>query len=447
MWDKWIARKRWDRRISLWYHPRYEASSLARVAQSLGMVALRGKRVLAQLAERGLVKPGQLKNFPLVSLSDLELFHSRSYLDRAGQRETLARIFGAPEDEIQVDELLNAERWAVSGTVAAARAALSGPRLAFNLGGGFHHAEPEMGSGFCIFNDIGVAIAKLRREGFAQNVVIVDLDFHQGNGNLVGFLDDPTVHNYSLHGAVWTDKDGSGHFNRNMEGKIEDSIYLKALEESLPEFLDRYQPGLVFYIAGHDVLERDPLGEFSLSIEGVAQRDRFVLELLRRREIPGVLTLGGGYSLQACQAALNLALAALEWPETMDFDPSAEKSPQFRKVAHDIDPSDPRFRAEGPLKLSEADFWPELEAGRARGIPSAYGVERELENSGYFEKFRGQGLEDFRVTLDPEAKEKYRLRVEARPSGKRRAPLKTIAEKVLGPDSFSNPGWLRGGLF
>lgn len=443
MWDKLIGRRRWERRLSLWYHPRYEAPSLARIARSLGMVALRGKRVLAQLADQGLVKPGQLKNFPLVSLSDLELFHSRAYLERAGKRETLARIFGAPEEEIQVDELLNAERWAVSGTLAAARTALAGPPMAFNLGGGFHHAEPEMGSGFCVFNDIGVAIAKIRQEGFSRNVVIVDLDFHQGNGNLVGFLDDPKVHNYSIHGAVWTDKEGAGHFNRNMEGKILDSEYLQILEDSLPGFLERHDPGLVFYIAGHDVLERDPLGQFSLSLEGVARRDRFVLDILRKQGLPGVITLGGGYSFQACQAALNLALAALEDPAPRSFDPEAEGSSQFRKVAHRIDPCDPQFRPEDSFKLSEADFFPEREA---LASPSAYGIEREMENCGYFEKFRSQGLEDFRVTLDPEAKERFRVKVEARPRGKIRAPLRTIAEVVLVRESLTKPGELRSCL-
>ena len=437
MWDRFIARKRWERRLSLWYHPRYEAPSLGRIAHSLGMIALRGKRVLAQLAKEGRVKPGQLKNFPLVSLSDLALFHSRDYLERAGKRETLARIFGAPEHEIKVDEILSAERWAVSGTLAAARAALAGPPLAFNLGGGFHHAEPDMGSGFCVFNDIGVAIAKLRQEGFDENVVIVDLDFHQGNGNIVGFLDDPKVHNYSLHGAIWTDKEGAGHYNRNMEGIVGDSTYLKALEESLPEFLSRHDPKLVFYIAGHDVLERDPLGEFSLSLAGAGRRDRLVLDLLQSRGLPGVITLGGGYTLQACQAALNLVLAALGESESLPFDPAADQSSRFRKVAHDIDPSDPQFRSEADFKLSEADFWPELETLRSSSGASAYQIEREMENCGYLEKLRSQGLEDFRVTLDLETKEKYRVRVEARHGGK--APLRTVADFLYPP--LEKGGW------
>jgi hypothetical protein len=188
-------------------------------------------------------------------------------------------------------------------------------------------------------------------------------------------------------------------------------------------------------------LERDPLGEFALSIGGVERRDRFVLDLLRKRGIPGVLTLGGGYSLQACQAALNLALAALEDPEPMTFDPAAEASAQFRKVAHDIDPSDPQFRSEASFKLSEADFWPELDTMRspAGASPSAYQVEREMENCGYFEKFRRQGLEDFRVTLDPEAKEKYRVKVEARQGGKGRAPLQIVAELLYPP--LEKGGW------
>jgi len=442
---KILGRKK--RRLSLWYHPRYEAPSLSKIARSLGMISLRGKRVLAQLAADGLVKPGRLKPFPLLSLSDLALFHSPAYLERAGRRDTLARIFGAPEHEIRIDEVLNAERWAVSGTYMAARSALSGPApLALNLGGGFHHAEPEMGSGFCVFNDIGVAIGKLRQEGFRKNVVIVDLDFHQGNGNLVGFLDDPTVHNYSLHGAIWTDKDGSGHFNRNMEGKISDGKYLQTLEGSLPDFLAEHDPSLVFFIAGHDVLERDPLGEFSLSVEGAARRDRLVLNLLRNRGIPGVITLGGGYSMQACQAALNLTLAAMDETAALTFEAEAEHSAPFRKVLHAIDPEDPEYRPENSFKLSEADLWPDLDALRSPTGSlvscTAYEVEREMEKSGYLEKFRKEGLEDFRISLDPEAEHKYRVKVEAREQGKEGAPLKTVAELLLSQERLAKPGEL-----
>lgn len=430
LWEKILAPWRSRQKATLWYHPRYDAPTLARLAQALGMVALRGKRVLAQLARDGLVKPGALRPFPLVSISDLGLFHSTAYLERVAKKSTLSRIFGIPEHEVQVDEILGAVRWAVSGTVAATRSVLAGEvPLAVNLGGGFHHAEPDMGSGFCVFNDIGVAIGKAREEGFDKNIVIVDLDFHQGNGNIVGFADDPTVFNYSLHGAIWTHAEGKGDFNRNFEGRIGDEEYLSVLQESLPQLLKEAEPGLVYFIAGHDVLDTDPLGHFGLSLAGVERRDQLILKVIAERKIPMVVTLGGGYSAASCQAALSLVGAALGRPQELRCEEGVELSLQLRKVLAGIDPWDPAFRPSEGIFLSEADLWGDLDPATApAGLlrdSSAYEVEREMETSGVLEKFRDLGFEDLRVSVDPSGE---KILIEARPAGKRGSPLQTMSE-------------------
>lgn len=430
LWEKLWAPWKSKRHASLWYHPRYEAPSLTRLADALGMVALRGKRVLGQLAVNGLVKAGDLKAFPLVSISDLALFHSTRYLESVGQKKTLSRIFGIPEHEVKVDEILGALRWAVSGTVAAMNSVLAGESLmSVNLGGGFHHAEPDMGSGFCVFNDIGVAIAKAREEGFDKNVVIIDLDFHQGNGNIVGFLRDPSVFNYSIHGAIWTHAEDPENFNRNFENRIDDNDYLKILQETLPPYLERHQPGLVFFIAGHDVLDTDPLGHFDLSLAGVERRDRMILELMTEKKLPTVVTMGGGYSIKSCEAALNLVSYVMGNRRELRYEMGVEASLPLRKVLTGIDPWDPQFRPSEDFLLSDADLWGDLDPASAEpGLlknSSAYEVEREMESSGVLEKFRGMGFEDLRVSVD---KLGEKIRIEARPAGRRGSPLQTMSE-------------------
>jgi len=443
MWDRFISRRRLGRQVSLWYHSRYEAPSLAKLANSLGMIALRGKRVLAQLAVEGLVKPGDLHPFPLVSLSDLGGFHGAAYLEKVRQKDTLSRIFGLPEHEINVDEVLGAVRWAVSGTLAATRSVLEGSApLAINLGGGFHHAEPNLGAGFCVFNDIGVAIRKVRAAGFRKNILIVDLDFHQGNGNIVGFLNDATVRTYSLHGAIWTSAESAANYNRNFENPVGDEAYLAALQESLPGFLADTDPGLAFFIAGHDVLEKDPLGTFNLTLVGTERRDEMILNLLQERQIPTVVTLGGGYSPQSCQATLNLAGIALGVSEPLTLTEDAEFSARFRKVLADIDPYDSQFRPQDSLVLSDADLWPDLDPSATSGVLkkyTAYELEREMEDRGILEKFRNLGYEDFRVTLEATDPQHALIRVEARPVGKITSPFLPMTEIAFGKDF--QPAW------
>lgn len=442
MWDYLKARWRLGRGLSLWYHPRYDALSLAKLADALGMVALRGKRVLAQLAKVNLVKAGDLSSFPLVSLADLGLFHTPAYLEKVSRPETLAHIFGIPPADAKVDEITAAVRWALSGTVAATRSVLAGEApLAVNFGGGFHHAEPGMGSGFCVFNDIGVAIRLARRDGFDGKIAIVDLDFHQGNGNIVGFKDDPSVNNYSLHGAIWTDCEARGNYDRNLEGAVGDDAYLEALESTLPRFLDEHRPALAFYIAGNDVLDKDLLGQFSLSVAGVARRDRTVLNLFKQRRIPAVVVLGGGYSESACQGTLNLVLTAMGMDDFPPFDAQAEVAPGFRRISESLEPHP--HGNDDRLNFSEADLWPDLDPSRAAtlllGRYSAYEIEREMENCGLLGKLRNLGYGDFRVSVDLRDPAKQKILVAAGSGRKSRASPQTVAEIALRRDELPSP--------
>src|SRR5687768_16642168 len=146
-------------RVRLWYHPEYAPAMLAESARVEGLDPRRGERILLELVEEGLLRPSDVRRAPIAAVGDLLRFHPLSYLEATADRERLARIFGLPSEQVDVDQLLRAQRRAVGGTLEAALAAVhTGSLCAINLGGGFHHAEPEMGSGFCVYNDVGVAI-------------------------------------------------------------------------------------------------------------------------------------------------------------------------------------------------------------------------------------------------------------------------------------------------
>jgi acetoin utilization deacetylase AcuC-like enzyme len=224
----------------------------------------------------------------------------------------MQRRIGFPWSPMMVER----SRRSVGATLAAARdvvgcgAGLSGPPLgapergaprpfaiAANLAGGRHHAFRDRGEGFCVFNDVAVTAAVLLGEAAIARAAVVDCDVHQGNGTAAIFRDEPAVFTCSLHGENnfpfrkelsdldVTFADGAG-----------DDEYLEALGTHLPHVLDRHGPDIVFYLAGADPYEGDRLGRLSLTIDGLRTRDRLVFEACRRRGIPVVVTMSGGYA-------------------------------------------------------------------------------------------------------------------------------------------------------
>jgi acetoin utilization deacetylase AcuC-like enzyme len=171
--------------------------------------------------------------------------------------------------------------------------------VAINGAGGTHHAFADRGEGFCIFNDIAVAVNVLLAEGHIRRALVVDLDVHQGNGTAVIFEGRPEVFTFSVHcEANYPLKKERSDLDIGLPAGVEDAAYLRLLEEALPPLLDQAEPDVVFYLAGVDVLATDKLGKLRLSREGCKQRDAFVMRLCKRQGIPLVISLGGGYSPQ-----------------------------------------------------------------------------------------------------------------------------------------------------
>jgi len=224
----------------------------------------------------------------------LELVHTRDYVRRFREGALDAaelRRLGFPWSPALVERSYRA----VGGTIAAARHALQ-HGLAMNLAGGTHHAFPDHGEGFCVFNDVAVAIRLLRREGRLRRAAVVDLDVHQGNGTHFIFADDPDVFTFSMHGGRnYPFHKVAGTLDVELADGTGDDVYLAELASALPRVLAASAPDLVVYIAGADPHEGDRLGRLALTFDGLARRDAMVLDLCREVGIPVAITIGGGY--------------------------------------------------------------------------------------------------------------------------------------------------------
>jgi acetoin utilization deacetylase AcuC-like enzyme len=184
---------------------------------------------------------------------------------------------------------------ACGGTLAAVRFALD-EGIAMNLAGGTHHAFPDRGEGFCVFNDVAVAIRVLQAEGRIKRAAIVDLDVHQGNGTNAIFAGDDRVYTFSMHGRrnyPFTKVNGS--LDVELEDGCTDDEYLALLAGALPRVIAAAQPDVVVYLAGADAHEGDRLGRLRLTAAGLARRDMMVLESAREVGIPVAVTIAGGY--------------------------------------------------------------------------------------------------------------------------------------------------------
>ena len=184
----------------------------------------------------------------------------------------------------------------LGGTIECARRALA-HGVAFNIAGGTHHAFRDRGEGFCLLNDQAAAAAWLLAHGLARQVLIVDLDVHQGNGTAAIFRDEPRVFTFSMHGARnYPARKEASDLDLPLPDGTDDAAYLKLLAATLPRLLAEVRPDFVFYLAGVDVLATDKLGHLALSRAGCRQRDELVLGLCHRHGLPVVVCMGGGYS-------------------------------------------------------------------------------------------------------------------------------------------------------
>ena len=246
------------------------------------------------LMDRGLVQENQFHQPLSISRHDLEQVHTRTYHQSFCQgtlsKEQQRRI-GLPATRPLVQRT-----WlAVGGTLLTARLALE-VGLACHLAGGTHHAHPGFGSGFCIFNDCAVAARVLLQQGLVQQVLVVDLDVHQGDGTAAIFNGDHRVFTLSVHAASnFPLRKVCSDLDIPLPDLTSDVAYMAAIGDTLPNVLEQLRPDLVLYNAGVDPHRDDRLGRLALSDAGLLQRDRLVLDACLRRNVPIATVIGGGY--------------------------------------------------------------------------------------------------------------------------------------------------------
>lgn len=272
------------------YSPRYYAD----IGEGHVFPIRKFEMVRDLLLAEGTLRPAEIVEPEPAALEDVLLVHTEDYVTRLRAGRLTARELrrlGLPWSKA----LVRRSFLASGGTLLAARRAFE-EGIGANLAGGTHHAFPERGEGFCVLNDVAIAIRVLLRDRKIERACIVDCDVHQGNGTAAIFRDDPRVFTFSMHGAknypLFKERstldvelpDGTG-----------DEEYLKKLGESFPHLL-AHKPDIIFYLGGADPFVDDRLGRLSLTMEGLRARDELVLTACRNHSIPIVTVMSGGYA-------------------------------------------------------------------------------------------------------------------------------------------------------
>lgn len=250
-----------------------------------------------RVAEAGLASSGDLRVPEAASDEQILRVHEASYLERVKNgllSEKEVRRIGFPWSPQMVER----SRRSVGGTIEACRSALD-DRIAVSLAGGTHHAYPDHGEGYCVFNDVAIAIRDLQVRGCLRRAVIIDCDVHQGNGTAAIFQDDPSVYTFSIHGEknFPLEKEASDLDIALPDGSG-DERYMEALQTGVGLAIERAGAELAVYLAGADPFGGDRLGRMKLSKAGLAERDRLVFRSCFEAGLPVAVTMAGGYARQ-----------------------------------------------------------------------------------------------------------------------------------------------------
>ena len=276
--------------MSLWSSARYTFPLPDGHRFPIAKYALLRERVVAD----GVVSAGSVHDPDVATREAIRLVHDEEYVARFES----GTLDGAEERRIGFPwspALVERSRRAVGGTIAAARHAVA-HGIGMNLAGGTHHAFADHGEGFCVYNDVAIAIRVLQREGAIARAAVIDLDVHQGNGTHAIFEGDDSVFTFSMHGGKnYPFHKVPGTLDVELADGTRDDEYLALLRAHLPRVLARANADVVMYIAGADPHEGDALGRLGLTFHGLAQRDHYVIEQCREVGIPVAITIGGGY--------------------------------------------------------------------------------------------------------------------------------------------------------
>jgi acetoin utilization deacetylase AcuC-like enzyme len=250
-----------------------------------------------QLLREGIAEQSDFFSSEPLAIKEVYAVHERAYADRFMQgklsRQEMRRI-GFEQTPLLAERELRIANGTLQGTLKALDTG-----IAFNIAGGTHHASRDHGEGFCIINDQAVAAQYLLDHQKVKQVLIIDLDVHQGNGTANIFSNEPRVFTFSMHGKNnYPFRKEKSDLDIALDDWTQDDTYLRILREVLTGIIDKIRPDFIFYQAGVDILQTDKIGRIACTIQGCRQRDEIVLQTARDHHIPVQCSMGGGYSPQ-----------------------------------------------------------------------------------------------------------------------------------------------------
>ena len=256
---------------------------------------LKYELIPGQLLYEGTIEAGSLFTPSPCADGIVLLTHTAEYLHKLKHQGLSAkeqRAIGFPQSpELTLRELIITQ-----GTIDCCHHAFE-HGISLNVAGGTHHAFADHGEGFCLLNDFAVAANRLLHEGLAKQILIIDLDVHQGNGTAKLFENKPRVFTFSMHGRHnYPFRKERSDLDIELEDGTDDATYLGLLEQHLGRLLETVQPDFAFFLSGVDILSTDKFGKLKVTMEGCKRRDEIVFTLLRHNGIPCTVAMGGGYS-------------------------------------------------------------------------------------------------------------------------------------------------------
>lgn len=247
-----------------------------------------------RLLADGLARPEDILEPPEPEIEDIMRVHTKAYVDDMLNLRWTSRTV---RSELPLtEEIIRGYFLHAAGTVLACRLGLQ-DGVAMHVGGGFHHAFADHGEGFCYVNDIAVGIGRMLADGLVKRAAVIDCDLHQGNGTASIFSGDERVFTFSIHQENLYPMKEESNWDIGLDDATSDAGYLEQLGQAVPKILAEHKPDLVVFVAGADPYRCDQLGSLRLTKRGLALRDRMVIEGCRKRDIPVVPVLAGGYAL------------------------------------------------------------------------------------------------------------------------------------------------------
>lgn len=256
---------------------------------------LKYKKIRDELVNNKLIKVRNLLRPHLCSYDEIRLVHDSGYVKKIQDPSFVSRMLKIDIVGHWDNYILEYYRAVTGGTLLATAYALNCRIPVFNLGGGFHHAHPDKAEGYCLINDVAIAIEKFRQKKRAIKFMVIDLDYHQGNANTLYFKSDHNVFTFSMHAESWIEVGINNNLDILVPVDCGNEEYLNVLNNNLQPIIAKFEPELIFYIAGSDAYHKDTLAGMNLTRKGMLERNKLVYDLVRSVNIPLVILAGGGY--------------------------------------------------------------------------------------------------------------------------------------------------------